>query len=94
MMRLRFTQPALADLEAISSHIRLDSTTAADRVINRIEDLCNLLTHSPGLGRPSEFPGARKLPVPGLRYKIIYEVNDAASEVIILRVYHGARNLP
>ena len=64
------------------------------RVINRIEEMCTLLTHSPGLGRTSEVPDTRNLPVPGLRYKIIYEINEPANELVILRVYHGARDLP
>ena len=46
------------------------------------------------MGRMSEVPSARKLTVPPWRYKIIYEISDAKREVMILRVYHGARNLP
>ena len=46
------------------------------------------------MGRMSEVPSARKLTDPPWRYKIIYEISDAKREVMILRVYHGARNLP
>jgi plasmid stabilization system protein ParE len=48
----------------------------------------------PGLGRPSEVAGARKLLVPEWDYKIIYEIATDPDRIVILRVYHGARNLP
>ena len=94
MSRVRFSRLALADLEDISSYIGRENPRAAARVINRIEELCRQLATMPGLGRPSEVPGARKLIVPRWPYKIIYEINAAADEVVILRVYHGARDMP
>jgi plasmid stabilization system protein ParE len=48
----------------------------------------------PGLGRPSEVEGARKLLVPEWPYKIIYEIAIKPECIVILRVYHGARDLP
>ena len=44
------------------------------------------------MGRASEVPYALKLAVPGLPYKIIYEANESTDELILLRIYHGARN--
>jgi plasmid stabilization system protein ParE len=48
----------------------------------------------PGLGRPSEVVGARKLLVPEWDYKIIYEIATDPDRIVILRLYHGARSLP
>lgn len=92
-MRVRFTELALADLQDIAVYIGRDSEAAARRVINRLEEVCRKLGEVPGMGRVSEVPPARKLTVPPWRYKIIYQVDEAAREVVILRVYHGARNL-
>ncbi|KAB2938282.1 MAG: type II toxin-antitoxin system RelE/ParE family toxin [Hyphomicrobium sp.] len=94
MMRVRFSELALADLEELAAYISQDSPVAAQRVINRIEELCEKLGAVPGMGRVSELPPARKFVVPPWRYKIIYEIDEAAQQVVILRVYHGARNMP
>jgi toxin ParE1/3/4 len=94
MIPVRFSVQALADLEDIAAYIGVRNPDAARRVINRIEELCFALGEMPGLGRPSEAEGARKLLVPRWSYKIIYEIVADPSHVVILRVYHGARNLP
>jgi toxin ParE1/3/4 len=94
MMRVRFSELALADLEEIAAYIGRQNPAAARRVINRIEQLCAKLGAMPGIGRISELPPARKFVVPPWRYKIIYEIDETAQQVVILRVYHGARDLP
>ena len=94
MLRVRFSNLALADLEGIAAYIGKDSEAAVRRVILRIEEVCRKLGEVPGMGRVSEVPPARKLTVPPWRYKIIYEIDEAQGEVMILRVYHGARDLP
>jgi plasmid stabilization system protein ParE len=94
MIPVRFSLESLADLENIAAHIELDNPAAARRVINRIEELCYGLGQFPRLGRPSNVAGARKLLVPEWDYKIIYEVVPEPGHIAILRVYHGARNLP
>ena len=94
MLRVRYSNLALADLEGIAAYIAKDSETATRRVIGRLQEVCRKIGEVPGMGRMSEVPPARKLTVPPWRYKILYEINDAKGEVMILRVYHGARNLP
>lgn len=94
MIPVRFSLQALADLEDIAAYIEARNPIAARQVINRIEELCFALGEMPGLGRPSEVAGARKLLVPKWGYKIIYEIADDPNRIVILRVYHGARNLP
>lgn len=94
MIPVRFSNQALADLEDIDAYIGARNPTAARRVINRIEELCFALGEMPGLGRPSEVEGARKLLVPEWPYKIIYEIAAEPDRIIVLRIYHGARDLP
>lgn len=93
MRRVRFSTLALADLESIVTYIERDNAVAARRVVNRIEEVCFSLGEFPGLGMISEVPRARKLFVPGIPYKVIYEVMRAKSTVVILRVYHDARDI-
>jgi addiction module RelE/StbE family toxin len=94
MIPVRFSHQALADLEEIASYIEGRNAVAARKVINRIEELGFALGEMPGLGRPSDVVGARKLLVPEWPYKIIYEIGTQPDRIVILRVYHGARNLP
>ena len=92
MKRLRYSLSAALDLEAIYSTIAADNQSAGLRVIAHIRSMENLLAEYPGMGRASEVPDALKLAVPGLPYKIIYEADELTDELIILRIYHGARN--
>lgn len=94
MLRVRYSLLALADLDAIATYIAEDSPEAAKRVVLRIEEVCLKLGAMPGMGRVSEVPPARKFVVSPWRYKIIYEIDETAGDLIILRVYHGARDLP
>ena len=91
-MRVRFSDIALGDLEGIALYIGRGSEDAARRVINRIEETCFSLREFSGLGLLSEIPPARKLFIPGLPYKIVYEIKRRIAVVVILRVYHEARN--
>lgn len=93
-MKVRYSPFALADLEDIYRAIVLHNPTAAARVIERIKTSIELLADFPRLGRPSEIKGARKLGVPRVPYIVVYELDEAADEVLILRVYHGARQMP
>jgi toxin ParE1/3/4 len=98
MIPVRFSKLALSDLRKIAAHIAADDAAAAARVINRIEERCFLLGQFPMLGRPSNVAGARKLLVSEWGYIIIYEIHtrrdQTPSRVVILRVYHGARDVP
>ena len=91
MRRVRFSEFAIADLEDIAEYIGQDSEETARRIINRLEGACFALRDFPELGTQSEVPNARKLIVPGLRHKIIYEVAKKTGAVVILRVYHSSR---
>lgn len=93
MMRLRYAPAAALDLEGIYARIAADDGQAAVRVIANIRHLALLLAEHPGMGLAAEVPPAFKITVPGLPYKIIYQADEPAGELIILRVYHGARNL-
>jgi len=93
MRRVRFSELALEDLENIAEYIRADSEEAARRVINRLEGACFALRDFPEMGVQSEIRNARKLVVPGLRHKIIYQVAKKTDTVVILRVYHGSRDM-
>ncbi len=91
-MKLRWTTPALRDLEAIGDAIARDDPGAAARTVTRVLDRAGLLTEQPHIGRPGRVPGTRELVVTGTPYIVPYRVRDDAVE--LLAVLHGARRWP
>jgi len=87
-MHVRWTDEAIADLDDIVDFIETDSPGAAQRVALAIVDAAESLTSMPHRGRP----GTRELVIHPLEYIITYEgIRDG---VFILRIHHGAQNLP
>ena len=93
MRRVRFSELAIKDLEDIAEYIGRDSKETAQRVVNRFEAICFALRDFPEMGVQSEIPNARKLIVPDLRHKIIYQVAKKTDTVVILRVFHSSRDV-
>lgn len=89
---VRFSDEAIDDFEEIEAYIGRDSFESAMRVIVRIHGVFSTLADMPYLGKSSEAPNARKIAVRKSRYIIVYETRE--KELWILRVYHGARNMP
>jgi toxin ParE1/3/4 len=93
-MRVRWSRLARTDLEDIRKYIAAANPKTARRVGARIREAASRLSKQPFLGRPGSVPGTREkltLPYP---YVIVYEVNEQAREVWILRVYHMVRTRP
>ncbi len=91
-MKLRWTVPALRDLEEIGDFIARDNPAAADRVVTRILDQAEGLTIHPHVGRPGRVPGTRELVIADTPYLVPYRVRG--DDVQILAVLHGARRWP
>ena len=89
-MRLRYTQPALADLDAILNYIADHSPQGAARVQARIQIVINLLLSHPNIGTRTDDPTIRRLSTSPYPYLIFYEL--AGDEIIIHAVRHGARD--
>jgi toxin ParE1/3/4 len=92
-MRVRWTAPALRDLEAIGDHIAgNDPAAAAARIVNRILDQADLLASYPHAGRTGRVPGTRELVIPNTPFILPYRVREEAVE--LLAVFHGAQQWP
>ena len=89
-MRLRYTLPALADLDAILDPIAAHSPQSKRRVQARIKASIELLLMHPLIGRRTGDPVIRRMTVTSYPYLIFYEV--AENEVIIHAIRHGARD--
>jgi toxin ParE1/3/4 len=94
MARLEFDEDAINDLEEITRYIGVEQgrPAAAEKMVGRIRDKCELLATQPGMGepRPDLLEGIRLYPV---RPYIIffYPLRDG---IRVLRILHGARDYP
>ena len=91
-MIVRWTAPALRDLEANGDYIARDNPTAADRVVLRILDQTELLSTHPEIGRPGRIAETRELVITDTPYIVPYRLRGGKIEV--LAVFHGARKWP
>ena len=91
-MRVRWTLPALANLDSIQDYIAERNPSAVSRLVNDILDRTDtLLSNNPEIGRPGRVAGTRELVLPGTSYVVAYRLREA---VEILAVMHGAREWP
>ncbi len=87
-MKLRFTLPALAELDATLSYITARSPRGADKVKARIKTVLELLLRHPRAGRATDEPTIRRINVVPYPYLIFYEIGR--EEIIVHAVRHGA----
>jgi toxin ParE1/3/4 len=92
-MEIRWSVPAVEDLERICEWIERDNPEAARSIARTIYHECARLKNFPNLGRASSrMKGRRELVFAPLPYVVIYQVKPDAIE--ISRVFHGAQNWP
>jgi toxin ParE1/3/4 len=89
-VRVRYTLPALADLDTILDYITARSPQGAKRVRRRIHSVIALLAAFPFTGKRTDDVTIRRQAVRPFPYLVFYEV--APDEIIIHAVRHGARD--
>lgn len=89
-MRLRYTLPALADLEDILHYVARSSPQGAARIHARVEAIINLLLSHPHVGVQTDDKTIRRINASPYPYLIFYEI--AGDNLIIHAVRHGAGN--
>jgi toxin ParE1/3/4 len=89
-MRLRYTLPALADLESLLDYVVDRSPQGASRIHARIRAVTDLLLRYPQAGAVTDDPTIRRVTTRPYPYLVFYEATD--SEIIIHAVRHGARD--
>jgi toxin ParE1/3/4 len=91
-MKVRFTRPALADLDRIHAYISEHNPVAASRVVTRLVDRALHLASAPYQGRQVDEPNARVVVVPRYRYFIFYTIDGDESHITHIR--HTSRKRP
>jgi toxin ParE1/3/4 len=91
-MRVRWTKPALRDLEEIGDFIVCDNAIAAAKTVAAILDQAEAVATHPHLGRAGRIAGTREFVVAHTPFVVPYRV--VGDDVQILAVFHGARRWP
>jgi toxin ParE1/3/4 len=98
MLQIRVRPRARSDIKEIMEFIHSDKPRAALRFLAAVEKLAKRLAENPELGAcyesdQQEFNGLRVFSVPRYtNYLVFYRVTE--TEIDIIRVLHGARDLP
>lgn len=91
-MRVRWTRPALTDLDEIQLYMAQESPAAAYRLAHGLFERTQLgLSSSPEMGRVGRVRNTRELVFSDLPYIVVYRLSDA---VDVLAVVHTARKWP
>jgi toxin ParE1/3/4 len=89
-VKIRYTEPALADLNSVLDYIAEHSPQGAKRVQLRIQSVIELLASHPHNGVRTEDPTIRRLTTLPYPYLVFYEVTE--NEIIVHAVRHAARD--
>ncbi len=88
-MKLRYTLPALLELDFVLEYLTERSPQGAARVQAQIKAVTELLLVHPNIGIAASEPGIRRAIANPYPYVILYEPLD--DEIIIHSIRHGAR---
>ena len=91
-MRIRYRLRARLDIESIGQYIANRNLRAAHEVVARIRCDADRLAVWPHLGHIGRAKGSFERVVAGLPYIIVYEIDEAADEIAIVAVFHGAQD--
>jgi addiction module RelE/StbE family toxin len=90
--RVRYARRAIADLIGIADYIRERNPRAAETVADRIRASIARLGMFPFIGRPTDDPSLRILPIGRYPYVVYYEVIEG--DVVVHHIRHGRRKPP
>jgi addiction module RelE/StbE family toxin len=91
-VRVRYRQRALADIEKIHEYISERNPRAATEIAARIRGAAERLVLWPFMGHIGRARGTYEWAIVGSPYVIVYEIVEAAEEIAIIAVFHGAQD--
>lgn len=86
-----WSEKALRDIKDQVDYILERNEDAARRVARRIREAGDNLGEM-AIGRPGHKVGTYERVLPGLPYLLVYALDASRGAVVILHVYHSARN--
>lgn len=89
-MKIRWLARASRALVDISSYIEGYDPRAANRFVEKVDSVLDLLTHFPALGRVGHIAGTREY-ILTPSYILIYSVHEDTKTIRILDIRHAVR---
>jgi addiction module RelE/StbE family toxin len=93
-VRVEVSAAAQRDIDGIYAYHEERSEIAADRVVAVIIRALRGLGRFPLMGKSGHYPGTREHITARYGYRIVYEVQDDARVINIIRILHSARQWP
>jgi plasmid stabilization system protein ParE len=98
-MRLITSERAKRDIEDIARYITLDSLQSAEDFRKAFDNACDLLLHTPEMGSHRGFynpalDDLRMMRLHNFRNYLIFYRPPRGDTIEVIRVVHGARDLP
>lgn len=93
-MKVVFDDRAVEDLEDIYRFISAENPHAARSVVDRIVASVERLADFPRMARDGKVADTREWVVPRLPYIAVYRVHTVRQELVVVGVFHGARERP
>ena len=91
-MRIRWTPPAVADLESINTYLKEHHPQYREQTMRKLYTRIRDLKTAPNVGRPGRVEGTREIFFPPMPYVAVYRVH--AESIEVWRIYHTAQNRP
>jgi plasmid stabilization system protein ParE len=91
-VRLRYTSDALSHLDVIYEFLSERNVGAARRIAADIRAAAERLCDFPQMARFGSVSGTHEWVVRGTPYLLVYEIDEAGGEILILAVFHGAQD--
>jgi addiction module RelE/StbE family toxin len=91
-MRIRWTPPAVADLQSISDYLKVHHAYYPQPTMRKLYEGIRNLKNAPYIGRPGRVEGTRELLFPPMPYIAVYRVHEETIEV--WRIYHTSQDRP
>jgi len=89
-VKVRFTAGAIRQIAEISEWIALDDPATAASVLDEVVRITGLAARHPGIGRSTQVPGLRVVPIKPYPYLIFYRPAKAGG-IEVIRVRSMAR---
>lgn len=93
-MKVRISDEAQRDIDAIYAYYDERSEGAADRIVAALIRSLRGLERFPLLGKPGHYPNTREHIVPRYGYRIIYEIDEDGGIIGVIRILHRAQRWP
>ena len=91
-MTVVWTEPAARDLEQVLTFLSERNPSAASRVATRVQATVRSIGAFPRAGRLDAGTGCHERIVPRTPLLVIYTLDDTASHVEIVAIFHMARD--